>query len=182
MTLVIMVLQVLEVTRQQVCEYYSYFHIISYFLHYLFLYQTKYTVYYLVSDIHSLIDNKIIVVKNRVGGIICIFTIIILVPKYSTCVLNHILNKDTCQNNVIPGYITCIPIVIIDGIAIILILINYYIYIPLKYINKTTKEVDTIVLLDNFMLVADSWDKIKPLYAKMVSISIKYAYVILRYT
>lgn len=180
-TLLVIVIQVLEVIRKQTYINYSYFYIISYLLHYLFLYRTKYTVCDLIINIHTLIDNKSIDVNNRVGRIISILTIIAFVPKYSTCNLNCILYVDSCQNNVIPAYVTCIPIAIINGIAIVLILINYYIYIPLKYIKKSMNKVDTKVLLDNFIYVADCWDKIKPLYTKMVSLFITYHIVLTGY-
>lgn len=171
-TLLIIVIHVLEVICKQTYINYAYFYLISYLLHYLFLYRTKYTVCDLIINIHMLIDNKSIVVTNRVGTIISILTIIAFVSKYSTCNLNRILYVDHCQNIVFSGYVTCITIAIINGIAIVLILINYYIYISLKYIKKSMNKVDTKVFLDNFIYVADCWDKIKPLYTKMVSLFI----------
>lgn len=167
-TLVIIVTMVLAVTHEKV--HYLYSSIISYILHYLFLYRAKYTVYDLIIDVHMLIDNKTVVVKDKVDRIIYIFMIITFVLKYPLCNLNYILVVNDCQNNIIPVYLNCIPIVMIDGIVIILIVINYYIYIAVKHINESTTEVDTNVSLDNFIQVADCWDKIRPLLTRLVSL------------
>lgn len=170
-TLAIVVLQMLVFIREKYYEYFSYLYLFSYIFHYLVLHRTKYTLCDFIIDIHTLIDNKSIVVTNRVrDGIIYIYTILTIIVKYWSCNLKCILNVDFCQQNSTPTYVNCVPIVVIDGIAIILILISYYVYIPLKYINKSTKDVDTKVLLDNYMYVADCWDKIKPLYTRLVSV------------
>lgn len=176
---ILLIIVMLVATREKFCEYYLYFYLTSYFLHHVMLFRANYTVCDLIIDVHTLIDSTTIVVKNRVGRIIYLFIIITSVSKYPFCVLKYILNLDSCQNSLIPGYIKCIPIVIIDGIAIILILINYYVYIALKYIKKSKKEVDTKVLLVNFMQITDSWDKIKPLYTRMVSFLYEYDFLIL---
>lgn len=167
---VILIIQILPVARPNVYDYYLYFYIVSYVFHYIYLYRAKYTLCDLMIDVHGLIDKNTTMVKNRAGRIILIHITLTCVTKYAFCILNCILHRSICLGSIIPGYIHCIPVMVLDEIVIIHILINYYIYIAVKYIKESMKKVDTSLLLNNFVRVADSWDKIKPLYTRLVSI------------
>lgn len=146
-----------------------FFYAINYVVYCVIAYTAKYNVCDLMIDIHSIIDGKKVSVSNKFTTIIYAYLFIIFLIKFAVCNLGCVMDMKHCNSLTTPSYIYCIPAIAMESLTIIQILISYYMYLSVEYIKKSLNKVDIKILQANYMHIGNCWDKIKPLYAKMVS-------------
>lgn len=132
-------------------------------------YVSKYNVCNLMIDIHSIIDGKKVSVSNKFTIIIYFYMILTFLIKFVICNLGCVMEMEQCTTLTTPAPIYCIPAMAMESLTIIQILISYYIYLSIKYIKKSLNKIDIKILQASYMTIANCWDKIKPLYTKLVS-------------
>lgn len=155
-------------TRAKPNETHYFFFAFNYLIRWVIAIHSKYNICDLMLDIHPIIDNKKVTVENKVATLTYLmFANFVL--KIAICCVGCVVYSEECSSLTTPPYIYCIPAGGMDGLTIIPIYASYYIYLSVKYIEKSLDKIDIKTLQANYMTIANCWDKIKPLHNQMVS-------------
>lgn len=144
--------------------------LIQYSLHVIFLRFSKYNLYNLIVDIYS-VDIATMEERNkekRSVNLLIIFFSTMYVMKCAVC-FSICINRELCPSLYIHGYLYCIFFMGMDTITMGQILIYFYIYKAVKYLNESLIDKDIKRAWKQFTAIADICDKISPTYGKLVS-------------
>lgn len=147
--------------------------LIQYSFHAIFLRFSKYNLYNLIVDVHS-VDTTTKENKNK-SKLFVIFLIITLwfnMPVLVIFCYFFCTNKaDECETLFLPAHVFCFLIMVMFVITLAQILIYYYIYEAAKYLNVCLedKSKDVKWAREQFTAVADISDNIAPTYGRLVS-------------
>lgn len=142
---------------------------VGFILYFIILKKTRYSIFSLLTDFHNL---EYVVINNGIIGVITsIYIYIMFALKLGVVLFSCFLDTSSVCVNFPPGsYAYSVASNIIDCYPVPTFVISYYIYIVVKQM-KSVLERDTDI--ENFIrlykTVADSCDKIRPLYNNLVS-------------
>lgn len=144
---------------------------VGFVLYFILLKTTRYSVFSFLIDFHNL---EHVTINNGVLGVITfVYTYLMFILKLSTICINCFhATTSTCNFYPTGSYeVYIVTSNIIDCYPVSTILISYYIYIIVKQM-KSGLERDTNIgnYIRLYKTVADSCDKIRPLYNNIVSI------------
>lgn len=142
---------------------------IQYLAHNALLLLSKYNIYDLIVDVHSIDENIMEAVNTKLAIVLYLSTILNIGVKQTICVVNCLVDSAYYCETSFPGYWYCIPILGLDGITIIQMLLCYYVYRSVKYIRISLVNFDTKIVQERYHAVATYCDKIRPLNSAFVS-------------
>lgn len=146
---------------------------LQYTIHVLLLYKSRYNVYHFVFDMYK-IHNKIY--DNEYIFLSCVlaYNLITYVLKLIYCHFLCKLKLFECVtiSNTVPMFAYCLPILALDIVAVVQIVIYYYVQASLKFMRHQMENnnIDLIIARRQFIMIADCCDKVSALYKKLVSI------------
>lgn len=155
--------------RARFDEKHYFFYAFYYIIHCIIMFTSKYSTCDLMIDIHLIIDGKNVSVSKKFTAITYSYFIISFLLKFSVCNIGCFMKLSQCKCLITPAYIYCMPAMVIDNLTIVQIFISYYMYLSIKFIKKSLNKIDIKILQANYMTIANCWDKIRPLYTKLVS-------------
>lgn len=144
---------------------------LGFILYFILLKRTKYSVFSLLIDFHNLEDMTI---NNATFGvIISIYTYLMFILLLCTIFISCFFGN-TCTFYPTGSYeVYIIASNVIDCYPVSTFVISYYIYTAvkeMKFILKTNMDIGNFIRL--YKIVADTCDKIRPLYDNIVSMLI----------
>lgn len=155
----------------------SFFWYLCNFMHYLMCFlvisATKYNLFRFLKDCYDLDSKSVLTRKDNI--LILVFVYIVLVygmklfSLFLECAYWESLSE--CKLGGVSLYLYLLPLVSLDLIPLVLIMLNYYIYSFLTCLIEAyyKSEIHFDLLENNFMAIAEIFDKMKPVYGNLVS-------------
>lgn len=146
---------------------------IQYSFHVIFLRFSNYNLYNFIVDMY-LVEANTKGNKNKenlIVNLVIIFFWIHYALMGVFCYFYCTSETDECKTLFVPGYLYCILYMGMNVITVVQILIYYYIYKTVKFLNVSleVRNKDIKCVRNHYTAVADICDKITPTYGRLVS-------------
>lgn len=141
----------------------------QYLTHHTLLLFSKYSVYDLIIDVHTLDKNIMEAVNTKFAFVLYFYTILTFGLKQTLCVINCFVGARYCESP-FPGYWYCVPLIGLDGVTIIQMLLYYHVYRSVKYIKLSLVNFDITTVQKRYCVVVNYCEKIRPLNSAFVSV------------
>lgn len=142
--------------------------IMQYVGHTVFFHVTKYKMYNFIKDMRI---NKEDLNEKRIGWAICLCVFVTCVLKYVAAFYSCVVAGISCQSGNVTLYLLFITGTMgLDVMHLVQMIIYYYIYNSVQHLKRLAedKQSDLNAIKEQFVLMADCFDRVKTLYGNLV--------------